>query len=185
MAISVEGNGDAPALDQPFHQVEVAPGVLLLAKHRVDHDAGGIVHRQEQGEAGASFPQPGMIAAVNLHQHAFLRHPLPSHPVSGRPTFPRAGNARSGQYAVYRAPAEVNPLPVTQQLGEVGLIGSGIGGAGQLHHRSCLGVGDGVAGSTAAVPVGQSGGALLAIGRQHSPYVAITHPHDLSGLAYR
>ena len=29
--------------------------------------AGGIVHRQEQGEVGDSFPQPGMIAAVNLH----------------------------------------------------------------------------------------------------------------------
>ena len=50
---------------------------------------------------------------------------------------------------------------------------------------SCLGVGDGVAGPTAAVPVGQCGGAILAIGRQHSPYVAITHPQDLSGLAYR
>ena len=126
-----------------------------------------------------------MMAAVNLHQHAFLRHPLPSHPVSGRPTFPRAGDARPGQDAVYRSPAEVNPLPVAQQLGEVGLIGSGIGGAGQLHHRSCLGVGDGVAGSTAAVPVGQCVGAFLAIGRQHSPGVAFAHPHDLSGLGYR
>ena len=86
---------------------------------------------------------------------------------------------------MHRAPAEVNPLPVTQQLGEVGLIGSGVSGAGQLHHRSCLGVGDGVAGSTAAVPVGQCGGALLAIGRQQAPYVAFTHPQDLSGLAYR
>ena len=44
---------------------------------------------------------------------------------------------------MHRSPAEVNPLPVTQQLGEVGLIGSGIGGAGQLHHRGCLGIGDG------------------------------------------
>ena len=55
------------------------------------------------------------------------------------------------------------------ELGEVGLIGSPIGGAGQLHHRSCLGVGDGVAGPTAAVPVGQCVGALLAIGRQQAP----------------
>ena len=54
-----------------FHQLEVAPGVLLLAKHRVGHGAGGIVHRQEQGEVGTSVPQPGMMAAVNLHQHAF------------------------------------------------------------------------------------------------------------------
>ena len=185
MAVSVEGNGDAPALDQPFYQVEVASGVLLLAKQRVGHSASGIVHRQEQGEVGASVPQPGMMAAVNLHQHAFLGHSLPSYPVSGRTTFPRAGNARPGQDAVHRPPAEVNSLPATQQLGEVGLIGSGIGGAGQLHHRSCLGVGDGVAGSMASVPVSQCGGAFLAIGRQHASGVAFSHPHDLSGLGYR
>ena len=169
VAISVEGNGDAPALDQLLHQVEVAPGVLLLAKHRVGHGAGGIVHRQEQGELRALLTQPPMKTAVDLHQHAFLGHSLPSHPVSGRPTFPRAGNARPGQDAVHCSPAGVNPLPVTQQLGEVGLIGSPVGGAGQLHHRSCLGVGEGVAGPTAAVPVGQCVGALLAIGRQQAP----------------
>ena len=122
---------------------------------------------------GACIPQPGMITAVNLHQHAFLRHSLPSHPVSGRPPFPRAGNTRPGQDTVHRSPAEVNPLPVTQQLGEVGLIGSGIGGRGQLHHGCCLGVGDGVAGPAAAVPGGQCGGPPLAIGRQHAPGVAL------------
>ena len=78
-----------------------------------------------------------MKTAVDLHQHAFAWGILlPSHPVPGRPTFPRAGNARPGQDVVHRSPAGVNPLPVTQQLGEVGLIGSGIG--------------DGVAGPTAA-----------------------------------
>ena len=92
------------------------------------------------------------MAAVDLHQHAFPGHPLPSPPVSGRPPFPRDGNARSGQDAVYRSPTEVDPLPVTQPLGQVGLIGSGIGGAGQLHYRGCLGVGDGVAELSASVP---------------------------------
>ena len=44
---------------------------------------------------------------------------------------------------VVRSQAEVNP-PVTQQIGGVDLIGSGVGGTGQLHYRGCPGVRDGV-----------------------------------------
>ena len=34
--------------------------------------------------------------------------------------------------------------PVTQQIGGVDLIGSGLGGTGQLYYRGCRGVRDGV-----------------------------------------
>ena len=48
---------------------EVATGVLLGTKHRVDHGAGGAVHGQQQGELRALLIQPPVVAAVNLHQH--------------------------------------------------------------------------------------------------------------------
>ena len=44
---------------------------------------------------------------------------------------------------VVRSQAEVNP-PVTQQISGVDLIGSGVGGTGQLHYRGGPGVQDGV-----------------------------------------
>ena len=50
-------------------------GVLPRCEDGVDHGAGGIVHRQQQHELGASVLQPGVMAAVQLHQHPSLGHP--------------------------------------------------------------------------------------------------------------
>ena len=50
VAIPIPGKGDASALNQSLHQDEVAAGVLLGTKHRVDHGAGGAVHDQQQCE---------------------------------------------------------------------------------------------------------------------------------------
>ena len=185
VAVAVQGDGQAPALDQSPHQGEVSPGVLLGTEHRVDHGAGGVVNRQQQGELGTVIAQPPVETAVDLHQHPSLGHPLPPHPMLGRTPVAWAGNARPGQNAPHGGPAEVDALPVPEQLGEVGVVGASVGGAGQLDHRGCLIVRNSVAGSAASVPVGQCGGALLAIVRQNSPSMAFTHPQDLGSLGYR
>ena len=69
MAIPIPGKGNASALDQSLHQDEVATGVLLGTKHRVDHGAGGAVHGQQQGALRALLIQLPVVADVNLHQH--------------------------------------------------------------------------------------------------------------------
>ena len=185
MAVAVQGGGYAPALDQSLHQDEVAPGVLLGTEQRGGHRAGGVVHRQQQGELGTVIAQPPVVAAVDLHQHPFLGHSLSPYPVLGWTPFARAGDAGPGQDAPHGRPAEVDALLVPEQLGEVGVVGPGVGGAGQLDHRGCRIVSNSVAGSAASVPVGQCGGVLLAIGRQNSPGMVFTHPQDLGGLGYR
>ena len=76
VAVAVQRQWNAPALDQAFQQREVSSRVFADAKHGVDHGAGGIVHRQQQGEFGSSVLQPGVMAAVQLHQHPRLWHPL-------------------------------------------------------------------------------------------------------------
>ena len=88
----------------------------------------------------------------------------------------RTGDAHLGQNAPHRGPAQVDALPFLEQLGEMGVVGSGVGGAGQLHHLGRLFVGYGVAGFTAPVPVSKCGGAFPPIGRQKSPGMALTHP---------
>ncbi len=67
----------------------------------------------------------------------------------------------------------------------VRVVGAGVGGAGQLHHRVGLVVSNGIAWFMATVPVGKCGGAFPPIGRQKSPGMAFTHPQDLGGLGYR
>ena len=134
---------------------------------------------------GTVLAQPPVETAVDLHQHPGLRHPLSPDPMLGRTPFARARDACLGQNAPHGRPAEVDALSVPEQLGEVGVVGPGVGGAGQLDHRGCLIVRNSVAGSAASVPVGQCGGALLAIVRQNSPSMAFTHPQDLGSLGYR
>ena len=67
VAVAVESDGDAPALNQAPHQHEVASRVLLGTEHRVGYDASGVVHRQQQGEVWTLLSQPGVKAAVDLY----------------------------------------------------------------------------------------------------------------------
>ena len=70
-------------------QQEVAVGVLLLAEEGVDHGTDGIVHCDQQRERRRLFPQPRVMTAVHLDQHALPGHALPAHPVLGRAPSPR------------------------------------------------------------------------------------------------
>ena len=96
-----------------------------------------------------------------------------------------AGDARPCQDAAHGGSAQVDALPVPEQLGQVSVVGAGVGGAGQLHHRVRLDVRYGVAWFAASVPVGECGGAFPPIGRQKSPGMAFTHPQELGGLGCR
>ena len=134
---------------------------------------------------GTVIAQPPVETAVDLHQHPTLGHPLSSYAVFGRTPVARAGNARTGQDAPHGGPAQVDALPISEQLGQVRVVGSGVGGAGQLHHRVRLVVRHGVAWSAAPVPMSKCGGAVPPVGRQESPGMAFTHPQDFGGLCYR
>ena len=75
MAVGVEGEGNAVASKKSLHQQQVVVAVLLLAEPGVDYSAGGVVHREEQRELRPVFPQPPVMAAVQLYQHALPGHP--------------------------------------------------------------------------------------------------------------
>ena len=66
-----------------------------------------------------------------------------------------------------------------QQFGEVAVVCPGIAVAGQFHHGGGDHLGDGVVVSSAPVPVGQWGGAMLAESGEKALGVTFTHSHDL------
>jgi hypothetical protein len=70
--------------DQSLNQDEVLPGALRRPEDGVVHDAGGVVHRQQQDEPGVSFLQPGVMATIQLHQHPNLGHSLAAEAVLRR-----------------------------------------------------------------------------------------------------
>ena len=182
VAIAVQRQWNAPALDQALQQREVSGGVLAGAKHGVDHGAGGIVHRQQQGELGAAVLQPGVMAAVQLQQHPSLGHPLAAKTVLRRAPTPRTADAGLGENAAHRGPAQVDALLFAEQLGEVGVVGALVAVGGQFHHCGSLGGRDGVVGTAAPVAVGQGGDTVLAVGSQHLAGMAWGHAQHLGSL---
>ena len=84
------------------------------------HDgARGVVDGEQQGEARAALPEPGVMAAVELEQPPRPWHALAPHAVLWRAAPPRAGHAGPRQDAPHRGAAEGEVLVLLKQLGEV------------------------------------------------------------------
>ena len=99
-----------------------------------------------------------------------------------RTSAPWTAQTGPDQDAAHRRAAQVDALPLPQQLGEVAVVGAGVAVAGQLHHGSSGRLGDGVVWLSAPVPVGQRGGTMLAVTGEETLGVAFADSHDLCGL---
>ena len=81
--------------------------------------------------------------------------------------------------------ADVDAVALTQQLAQVGMVGSSVSGASQVnhigHHRVWCCVGR----LAAPVTMGQCGGASLPVSRQDAPGVAWADTHQGGCLAQR
>ena len=62
---------------------------LMIAEQGVDHRTAGIVHPGQQRERRRLVPEPRVMTAVHLDQHALPGHALAAHPVLGRTPSPR------------------------------------------------------------------------------------------------
>ena len=182
VAIAIESQGGLIAADDPLHQQEVAPGVLIGLEDGARHRAGSIIHRQQQGEPRPPLFQPGVMAAVDLQQHALLGHPLPPYPVFGGTVPPGAGQTVAVQETAHRLATQVNTFPVRQHLAQVAVVEAGVLPAGQDDHGGGNVFVDRVAGLTSSVAVDQCGGPFPPVGRQDSPDLAFTDPQNFGSL---
>ena len=149
-------------------------GVLLLAEEGVDHRAGGIVHRDQQRERRRLVPQPRVMAAVHLDQHALPGHALAAHPALGRPPAPRTAQSGVDRNTPQGGPANVDALPFAQQLAEMGVVDPCVPGASQVNHIGRQGMGSCVGRPAAPRSVGPGGGSLLPVSRQDAPGYAVS-----------
>ena len=156
--------------------------VFLLAKQGVDHGAGGVVHRQQQRERWAVVPQPPVIAAVQLDQHARSGHPLATDPVLGWTAPARTAQTGVQQNASQGGSADVDAFPLAQQFAQMGVVGSLVSSAGQAHHVGDHRLGCGVDRSAAPVAVCQGRCSFLPVGSRDAAGVACADPHQLGRL---
>ncbi len=106
-------------------------GIFLRAKHRGEDGAGRIVDRGMEDETRAAVFEPRMVAAVHLDEEAGLGHALATATMPGRP--PGAGTTDPGlaEQAADGGARELDGFALVQELGEVGVIATGIAALGQ------------------------------------------------------
>ena len=78
-----------------------------------------------------------------------------------------------------------NPLPLCQQLRQVGMVDSQIPFPHHGHYPLLHPSRGRVGWVPTSIPVAKGGGALLPIRRQDSPHVSFTHPQDLCRLSHQ
>ena len=139
--VSVEGDGYAEMLHQALEQQEVVVGGLFPAEEGVDHRASGIVDGDQQSERRYPAPQPWVMTAVHLDQHAFPGHALAADPVLGRTPSPRTAQPSVDQDAPQGGPADVDALSLAQQLAEMGVVGPFVLGTSQTNYTGHHGIG--------------------------------------------
>ena len=76
--------------------------------------------------------QPTVVTAIELQEHPLLGHPLSTTAMTGRTSAPRAGDARITKDRPDRRTGQPDPLPLRQQLGEVGLVQPFVSRLGEL-----------------------------------------------------
>src|SRR2546425_9741183 len=114
VAIAVDGDGDAFPLREGLEDQEVTVRILFIAKGGGGNLAGGVVDGGDQGQARAALVEPGVGAAVELDEEAFLQHPLTPSAVARWAAAPRAGHPRRAQDAADRGARSDQGLPRRQ-----------------------------------------------------------------------
>jgi hypothetical protein len=112
--------GDCP------EELEVPRRVLLGPEDRSGDASGGVVDRAEERDLRPPGSQPVMAAPVELEEQALGRHPRAPAPVARGPVPAGRGDPLRPQDPPDARAGQRDPLPLREQLGEVGVVGSGI-----------------------------------------------------------
>ncbi len=154
MAIGVGGEGEARAAGELAEDVEVAGGRFRIVKPAGEDLAGRIIDGGMEDESGATVFEPGMMAAVELDEHAFLGHAIAAGAMLWRAAPAGAGDAGMMQEATDGLARDPQSFPLAEEFGEVLVIHRGISGASEPHDPLAQGIGQTPGRGAPAIGVG-------------------------------
>ncbi len=134
VAIRVHGEGEARGVGDVAEEQEIALGVLVLAEDRPEHRPRGVVDGMEESQPRPAVLEPGVVAAVHLHEHAGLREAHPPPAMLGPSAGAWAAQALRREDAVDRRPRQDEAFPLGEEFTEVLEVHPGIGGPGEMDH---------------------------------------------------
>lgn len=110
--------------------------------------------------------EPVVVAAVPLEEQPRLRHAGAAAAEATGPSRPWTGETGGQQDPMDRGAREDDAVDLGEFLGQMLVIESGIGRAGQPHDATLKGSGNAIGGGAAPVPMGQGGRPVPTEGRQ-------------------
>lgn len=186
VAVRVEAQGQAVGMGRLDEHLEVARSVLLLAEGGPGDESGGIVDAAHEREPGTAILEPVVPAAIDLEEHACLGHPLATEPVTPRPSSSHRRQPGLGEDPAQRPLGHDDPLPLGEQVREVGSVDALVCRRCQLHEPGPQLVVESVGRDPAAVAVDERGSTLVGVvARQQPPHRAHREVQIRSRLADR
>lgn len=164
--IAIEGDGNPMGADQRPEHDEVAMGIFLRPEDGGGDRVGGIIDGALEDQAGAAPLEPVVVAAVPLEEQARLRHAGAAAAEATGPSRPWTGETGGQQDPMDRGAREDDAVDLGEFLGQMLVIESGIGRAGQPYDATLKGSGNAIGGGAAPVPMGQGGRPVPTEGRQ-------------------
>lgn len=156
--------------------------ILLSAKDRGDHAAGGIVDGRQEGTAGLIRAEPGVRAAVDLQEHAFLGVPIAAPTMARSAPRMRCRDTTGSKDAADTGAAEKDLMVAREELGDVGVIAIGIVLGHEPAHAIAEIIGQRPGFGTLAVAVDQGGTAVPQVGGFETPDLPFGQAQQESGF---
>ncbi len=183
MAIAVRCDGDALSLRERREDLEITVRIFLVPKGSGEDLPRSVILDGEQGETRATPVQPIMVAPIELHEQAFLQHPLATSAVARWPPPPYAGQARLAQDAADRGTREGEAFPLGQEFLQVVVVHARVGGRGEAHDAGADTVRDPVDGRAPAIPMDEGGKAPGANSRAQPADLTNGPSQEFGGLS--
>ena len=185
VAIAVDGDGDAFPLREGLEDEEVAVRIFFIAKGGGGDLTGGVVHGGDEGQARAALVEPGVGAAIELDEEAFLKHPRTPSAVARWAAAPRAGHPRRAQDAADRGTREAEAFALGEELLQVVVVDADVDLGGEAHDARPDGVRDAVDGRAPPIPMDQGHWAPGTQGRTQAADLTDGSSEELGGLSHQ
>src|SRR5579862_2531593 len=164
-AITVEGDGDAVALQEALEQVEIALGGFGREEVGGEDFAGGIVLHAQGGEAWAAAFEPVVGRAIELDEFTFASRTQTALTMSGRTAFAWWADAVGAEQAAQGFAAEGEAFVFDELLVEMMIVEAGVARVRESEDAVACALGQATVAGSAAADVRQSRCAALPITR--------------------
>jgi hypothetical protein len=180
VAVLIDGRGDSVPPQDHIQESQIADGILLGPEKSSQDGPSRVVCGMEKARRGPLGAEPEVRTAVPLHEESDLRSARTPAAVLGWPATPFRPDSRLAQPAADRLSPDPKTLPLLRHLDEVGIVELRINLSVERQNPLAGLRTQGVWGSPAPAPMGQSLRTFSPISGHQTLRLTIANLHERS-----